>query len=658
MGLIPQHSIDAVINANDIVDVVSHYVRLEKKSSLNLFGLCPFHEEKTPSFSVSPGKQIFYCFGCHKGGNVIKFIQEIEHLSFPEAVRFLADRAGIAIEETEEDSQWREKADRQRAAAEALLEAARFYYTKLESPDGQEARQYLDRRGVDRTLRRRYGLGYAPAYGETLYEGLRKRGIPDSAMLDAGLIAKSSRQEGYYDFFRHRVMFPIIDGRGKVLAFGGRAISDRGPKYINSPDTVVYRKGKHLFGLPQAINANVREWFIVEGYMDVIALAKVGIYHAVAPLGTALTDYQARTVGRHVDNVLLLMDSDRAGREAALKAHEIFGAVEVPAKFILLKEAKDPDDYLNKFGIQRLTASLRATLDKTEYLLELLKADVNTEIGVPQADYRNRAIDVLALEKDGIKREIYAGRLAKELQLNPASLVSEIDRRRSLLIEGEGSSVSSTSPSKATQRKRPRILKRPAGRELFLLTLLTLDRSLAQLRLDLPESNLRGFAVTGDVKDLLLSDEAGRPISSDDFDSVFMRNLAQSAIEEAKTSELTLAGLDAAISNTLARLTESLPEEEDRERLTKSADALHTLLIRQHREITDAKMTKDELRDIFLDRLAYIRMSGWTSNAERWNSEARELELSGSGKEAERLYAKAAKYTMAAETYRMLIQGD
>lgn len=658
MGLIPQHSIDAVINANDIVDVVSRYVRLEKKSSLNLFGLCPFHEEKTPSFSVSPGKQIFYCFGCHKGGNVIKFIQEIEHLTFPEAVRFLAERAGITIEETEEDSHWRERADRQRAASEALLEAARFFYTKLESSDGLEARQYLDKRGVDRALRRRYGLGYAPAYGETLYDGLRKRGIPDSAMIDAGLIAKSSRHEGYYDFFRHRVMFPIIDARGRVLAFGGRAIRDRGPKYINSPDTVVYQKGKHLFGFPQAINASFRQWFIVEGYMDVIALAKVGVYHAVAPLGTALTDYQARSVGRHVDGVLLLMDSDRAGREAALKAHEIFESIEVPAKFILLKEAKDPDDYLNKFGSQRLTASLRTPLDKTEYRLELLKTDVDTEIAVPQADYRNRAIDILAQEKDGIKREIYAGRLAKELQLNATSLVNEIDRRRTLLIEGKESSGIATAPRQAEQRRKRRISRRPAGRELFLLTLLTFDRSLAQLRLGLSDSELRGFAVTDDVKDLLLSDEAGSAISPNDFGSDFMQNLAQAAIEEAISGELTLAGLDASIGNSLARLTESLHEEEDRERLAKSADALHTLLIRQHREVTDAKMTKDELRNIFLDRLAYIRMSSWTSNAERWNSEAHELELSGDGQEAERLYAKAATYTMAAETFRMLIQGD
>ena len=657
MGLIPQQSIDAVINANDIVEVVSRYVRLEKKSSLNLFGLCPFHEEKTPSFSVSPGKQIFYCFGCHKGGNVIKFIQEIEHLSFPEAVRFLAERAGIAIVEIEEDSQWREKADRKRAASEALLEAARYYHTQLECADGKDARLYLENRGVDEKLRRRYGLGFAPAEGDALYKSLKGRGISETAMLDSGLIVKSSRKEGYYDFFRYRVMFPIIEGRGKVLAFGGRAIRDGGPKYINSPDSVVYRKGRHLFGMPQAIGSKERDWYLVEGYMDVIALAKVGIYHAVAPLGTAVTDYQARTIGRHADSVLLLMDSDRAGRNAALRSHEIFESIEVPAKFILLKGAKDPDDMLNQFGRQHLMASLGMALDRTEYLLELLKIGDESEREITQADYRNRAIDILAQENDGVKREIYGGKLANELQLNTGSLIREIERRRSLLLKHDDSSSETEPMNQVVQRRRMRISGRTISRELFLLTLLSFDRTLVSLNTRLSESDLTGFVLTDDVKSLLLSDETRRSLSPDDFSTDFMQHLAKVTIREAKTDDLTLAGLDAAIGSTLARMSEGLPEEEA-SKLAKSADALHTLLIRQHREVTEANFAVDELSDIFLDRLAYLRISNWASCAERWNREANEHNLSGSEKEAESLYAKAATYTMAAETYRMLIQGD
>lgn len=657
LGLIPQQSIDAVINASDIVEVVSRYVRLEKKSSLNLFGLCPFHDEKTPSFSVSPGKQIFYCFGCHKGGNVIKFIQEIEHLSFPEAVRFLAERAGIAIVEIEEDSQWREKTDRRRAASEALLEAARYYHTQLESAEGKDARLYLENRGVDENLRRKYGLGFAPAQGDALYRSLKDRGISDIAMLDSGLIVKSSRREGYYDFFRQRVMFPIIEGRGKVLAFGGRAIRDSGPKYINSPDSIVYRKGRHLFGMPQAIGTKERVWYLVEGYMDVIALAKVGIYHAVAPLGTAVTDYQARAIGRHVDSVLLLMDSDRAGIEAALRAHEIFESIEVPAKFILLKGAKDPDDMLNQFGRRHLMASLGNALDKTEYLLELLKVGDDTERAVTQADYRNRAIDILAQENDGVKREIYGGKLANELQLNTGSLIREIERRRSLLIKRDDTSGDTSPSSQVAQRRRTRVSGRTVSRELFILTLLTFERSLVHLKSRLNESDLYGFVLTDDVKSLLLSDEARRSLSPDDFSSDFMRLLAHIIIQEATTNDLTLAGLDAAIGSTLARMSDGLPEEET-SKLAKSADGLHTLLIRQHREVSEANFTVDELGDIFLDRLAYLRMSNWASCAERWNREANEHSLSGSEKEAESLYAKAATYTMAAETYRMLIQGD
>ncbi len=644
------------MNASDIVEVVSRYVRLEKKSSLNLFGLCPFHEEKTPSFSVSPGKQIFYCFGCHKGGNVIKFIQEIEHLSFPEAVRFLAERAGIVIEETEEDSEWREKADRKKAAAEALLEAARFYYTRLEGADGQEARQYLDNRGVDRILRRKYGLGFAPGKGDALYEFLSGRGIRDSAMLDAGLIVRSTRRDGYYDFFRHRVMFPIIEGRGRVLAFGGRAIRESGPKYINSPDSIVYQKGRHLFGAPQAIGSNEREWYLVEGYMDVIALARAGIYHAVAPLGTALTDYQARTIGRHVDSVLLLMDSDRAGREAALRAHDVFQGIEVSARFILLKEAKDPDDMLNKFGHQRLMASLKTALDRTEYKLELLKLEMEPAGEFPQSEYRDRAIDILAEENDGVKREIYGGKLAKELKLNTGSLLNEIERRRSLMRDERDASVE-TAPHQVVRRRKIGTSGKLVSRELFLLTLLTFNRSLAHIGLRLTENDLRGFAVSDDVRNLLLSYETRRALSVDDFDSDFMRNLAQTVIGEATTGELTLAGLDAAIGSTTVRMSGELTDD-GRASLVKSADALHALLIRQHREVSDAKFSIEELTDVFLDRLAYIRITRWSSDAERWGAEASELEMSGSMDEAERLYAKAAKYTMAAETYRMLVQGD
>lgn len=639
------------------MDVISRYVRLDKKSSLNLFGLCPFHDEKTPSFSVSPSKQIFYCFGCHKGGNVIKFIQEIEHLSFPEAVRFLADKAGIVIEEIEEDSQWREKADRKRAASEALLEAARFFHVQLESADGKEAREYLERRGVDRHLRRKYGLGFSPGHGDALFRALKERGISDDAMLDAGLIVRSARREGYYDFFRHRVMFPIIEGRGQVLAFGGRAIRDGGPKYVNSPDSIVYQKGKHLFGMPQAIAAGEREWYLVEGYMDVIALAKVGIYHAVAPLGTALTDYQARAIGRHVEGVLLLMDSDRAGRAAALRADEVFENIEVPARYILLKEAKDPDEMLHQFGRQRLLGSLRTALDRTEYRLELLKMGIDSEQSITQTDYRNRAIDILAQEKDGVKREIYGGKLANELQLNTSSLVHEIERRRSLLLKSEDPLGDTAPRSHAMQRHKPRLSGRTVSREMFLLTLLTFNRSLVNLRLRLTESDLNGFTLTEDVKKFLLSNETRRSLSADDFASEFMRSLANIAIQEASSDDLTLAGLDAAVGITLVRLSDGLSEE-DVNKLTKSADALHALLIRQHREVSDSKFTVDELIEIFLDRLAYIRISNWVSNAERCNNEANEHSLSGSGSVAEELYAKAAMYTMAAETYRMLIQGD
>ncbi len=588
MGLISRHSIDAVVEANDIVEVVSSYVMLDKKSALNHFGLCPFHEEKTPSFSVSPGKQIFYCFGCQKGGNVIKFIQEIEHLSYPEAIRFLAERAGVAIEETEDD-EWKERYSKRQKAYEALNEAAGF---------------------------RRYGLGYAPSKGDSLYRHLRAKGIPDEAMLDAGLILPSQRQDdSYYDFFRHRVMFPIIDTAGRVLAFGGRAMVNKGPKYINTSETLVYHKGRHLFGMPQAAKSESHAFLLVEGYMDVLALARAGITSAVAPLGTALTAYQAKLIGRYKEAVSILMDSDRAGIEAALRAGERLDEAGIRSRYILLKGAKDPDDYLQLFGRERLLAALDETYDRTGYRLALLKQQTEDSIGVPKRDYRDKALDLLAQEPDSTRRELYGGHLAKELHISRRAVTEEIERRRNLLQKEEGTASGQEEVRlvKGVKAKDPSM---PTVLELTLLVMLANNNRLVDLGPNLQKELPEGYALNDEVRELLMSDALLSGITESDFNGTFAKGIAAQSIRDAGDGILTAASLHTIVDNILVH-----DEKED-------------------------EPGKNQENDNDPDR------------ASRLNEMARELELEGQDEDAGEYYARAATLTTAAFAYRMMLRGE
>ncbi|MCK9350471.1 MAG: DNA primase [Clostridiales bacterium] len=656
MGLISRHSIDAVVEANDIVEVVSSYVMLDKKSALNHFGLCPFHEEKTPSFSVSPGKQIFYCFGCQKGGNVIKFIQEIEHLSYPEAIRFLAERAGVAIEETEDD-EWKERYSKRQKAYEALNEAAGFYYQSLESDPGREARDYLARRGVDRRLYRRYGLGYAPSKGDSLYRHLRAKGIPDEAMLDAGLILPSQRQDdSYYDFFRHRVMFPIIDTAGRVLAFGGRAMVNKGPKYINTSETLVYHKGRHLFGMPQAAKSESHAFLLVEGYMDVLALARAGITSAVAPLGTALTAYQAKLIGRYKEAVSILMDSDRAGIEAALRAGERLDEAGIRSRYILLKGAKDPDDYLQLFGRERLLAALDETYDRTGYRLALLKQQTEDSIGVPKRDYRDKALDLLAQEPDSTRRELYGGHLAKALHISRRAVTEEIERRRNLLQKEEGTASGQEEVRlvKGVKAKDPSM---PTVLELTLLVMLANNNRLVDLGPNLQKELPEGYALNDEVRELLMSDALLSGITESDFNGTFAKGIAAQSIRDAGDGILTAASLHTIVDNILVH-DEKEDEPGKNQENDNDPDRVHSAIQQQFHAIEESRLSPEAERRVYQQKLSEQRLVNWRREASRLNEMARELELEGQDEDAGEYYARAATLTTAAFAYRMMLRGE
>ena len=344
----PEELVEEVRLKNDIVDVISGYVKLQKKGSSH-FGLCPFHNEKSPSFSVSRGKQMYYCFGCGAGGNVFTFLMEYENYSFQEALKVLADRAGVELPKLEYSKEAKEKAELKTILLEVNKLAAKYFYVQLKSEQGRAAYTYLkDRKLSDETITA-FGLGYSNKYSDDLYRYLKTKGYTDEVLLKAGLISADERH-GAYDKFWNRVMFPIMDANNRVIGFGGRVMGDGKPKYLNSPETPVFDKSRNLYGLHRARISRKPYFLICEGYMDVIALHQAGFTNAVASLGTALTEGHAALIKRYVNQVYLTYDSDDAGTRAALRAIPILKSMGITAKVIRMDPYKDPDEFIKNLG--------------------------------------------------------------------------------------------------------------------------------------------------------------------------------------------------------------------------------------------------------------------------------------------------------------------
>lgn len=432
MGLIPEDTIQEIIRANDIVQVVEQYLPLEHKSSANFFGLCPFHKEDTASFSVSPSKQIFYCFGCHKGGNVVKFIQEIEGLSFPEALRFLARRAGIEIREEESPEVKREAAKKKRLES-CMLEAARYFYHTFEGPEGMEARRYmLEKRHISAATLKKFGIGASGKSWDGLVRHLRSKGYADEDILASGLARRSSKNNGLYDLFRERVIFPVFDSFGKLIAFGGRIMDQSEPKYINSPETLLYHKGRQLYALNFARKERSEELILTEGYMDAIALHEAGFSQTVASLGTALTQQQARLISRFVHKVIISYDADEAGQRAAMRGLEILQHAGLEVFVLLIPGAKDPDEYIHEFGPERFAALLDRALPLLDYKIYRAKLRASKGEGGPLdlLSFQEELADILAAEENAVLRELYSAKMARDIGVSPSSLQQEIERRR------------------------------------------------------------------------------------------------------------------------------------------------------------------------------------------------------------------------------------
>ena len=420
----PEELIEEVRMKNDIVDVVGSYVKIQKKGS-SYFGLCPFHSEKSPSFSVSGSKQIYYCFGCGAGGNVISFIMNYENFNFQEAVKYLADRAGIKLPEIEYSEESRKKAERKTLLLEANREAAKYFYYQLRNPSGASGMEYLKSRELTDETMKNFGLGFASVTSNDLSRYLKSKGFADDVIIEAGL-ATFDEKRGLQDKFWNRVMFPIQDINHHVIGFGGRVMSDAKPKYLNSPETPVFDKSRNLFGLNFARTSRKNRFILCEGYMDVISMHQAGFTEAVASLGTAFTSGQASLLHRYTDSVYLCYDSDGAGTSAALRAISILRDASMTGKVINLKPYKDPDEFIKNLGAEEFSKRIDEAENSFFFEIRILEGNYNLKDPDERTKFIRELSGKLANFEDEIERDNYTAAIASKYNISIESLKKQV----------------------------------------------------------------------------------------------------------------------------------------------------------------------------------------------------------------------------------------
>ncbi len=410
----PDDVIEEVRTRNDIVDVISQYVNLKKKGA-NYFGLCPFHNEKSPSFSVSPGKQMYYCFGCGAGGNVITFVMEYENYSFVEAVKMLADRVGITLPEVEYSKEAKAAADLKNTLLEINRLAANYFYYQLKQPHGKIGYDYLKRRQLTDETIKRFGLGFANKTSNDLYQYMRSKGYSDAILKETGLFFIEER--GAHDKFWNRVMFPILDVNNRVIGFGGRVMGDGEPKYLNSPETKLFDKSRNLYGLNYARTSRAKYMLICEGYMDVIALHQAGFTNAVASLGTAFTSQHAVLLKRYTDQVVLTYDSDGAGVRAALRAIPILKEVGMSVKVLDMKPYKDPDEFIKNLGQDEFQKRIDRAVNSFMFEISVIRSEYNMQDPESKTGFYNAVARKLLEFSEKLERDNYTEAVAREYMI-------------------------------------------------------------------------------------------------------------------------------------------------------------------------------------------------------------------------------------------------
>ena len=460
---IPDELIAEITAANDIVDVASSYMKL-KRSGNSYKGLCPFHGEKTPSFHISPDKQLYHCFGCGAGGSVLQFIMNIENLDFVDAVKLLASRANITLPEGDV----RESSDRMHRLKQTVYKinsaSAKFYHINLMKGENKVIQNYLIERGLDRTTVVRFGIGFAPDSMDALTKHLLQEGFSEQEILDSGVARRSEKTGKLYDFFRNRVIFPIIDVRSNVVAFGGRVTDKSLPKYLNSSDTVVFSKSKTLFALNFAKNHCRERLILCEGYMDVIALHKAGFENAVATLGTALTKEHCNKISRYTKEVLLCYDSDEAGQKATAAAIALLKDANVRTKVLVMKGAKDPDEYIKLKGTAAFEELIISSENAVLYKINKLKQQYNTDILEEKLEFVNKASEIFSEIENPVEAELIIKEFAAEMDISPDTILAQIKQIK-------------YSKSKKEAAKQIRKPSRELDKEGMLLSLIAANKS-------------------------------------------------------------------------------------------------------------------------------------------------------------------------------------
>ena len=478
----PPSFIDELTARNPIEDVVGQYVSL-KRSGSNLFGLCPFHGEKTASFSVNPDKGIYYCFGCHKGGGVINFQMEIEGLSYPDAVRTLAKRAGM---EVPEDEQYQSRYRQQERLWALSKEAARFFNAQLYTDAGREGLEYAQKRGMPQPILTKFGIGFAPNSWDALVNAMRAKGYTDEELKATGLVSVSAKNGRIYDRFRNRLMFPIIDVRGNVIGFGGRGMDDSTPKYLNSPETLIFNKRRNLFALNLAKKSKLGYLILVEGYMDAIALHQYGFDCAVASLGTSLTEEHAALLTRYTEEVVLIYDGDQAGQNATQRAIPMLEKAGLKVKVLQMRDAKDPDEYLKKFGADRFRILLEESSNRVEYQLRAIQRKYDLKIDEQRVAFISEAADFVSSLSNAVQREVYGTRVAEAASISYEAMKIEVDKayKRRLYREKKKQEQVSLSPARNLQPRSKTIrydnMKSAMAEEAILAMVLKEPALLAQ----------------------------------------------------------------------------------------------------------------------------------------------------------------------------------
>lgn len=512
----PDEVIEEVRSSNNIVDVIGSYVRLQKKGS-SYFGLCPFHNEKSPSFSVSPNKQMYYCFGCGAGGNVFTFIMEYENQTFPEAMKVLADRAGIALPEAELTEEQKRERNKRQLLLEINKTAANYFYYQLNNEQGQQAREYLENRKLSKETQIHFGLGYASKYSNDLYQYLKKKGYSDQILKETGLLTYDEKH-GAHDKFWNRVMFPIMDVNNKVIGFGGRVMGDGTPKYLNSPETMLFDKSRNLYGLNYARTSRKSYMIICEGYMDVIAMHQAGFTNAVASLGTAFTMQHSVLLKRYTQEVRLAYDSDGAGQKAALRAIPILKSAGINVRVIHMNPYKDPDEFIKNLGIEAFQERIDAA--ESSFMFEISVLEKNYK----QSDPEGRASFMKAMARrllqfpQELERNIYIDAIAGHY-----GIASEELKR---MVNSFGASMSREQVEEAIyqqQEQEEMPVKKRAEKENSVLT-------------------AQKLFLTWLIEDPSLYDKIKDYIDEDDFEDPLYHKTATLVFEELKvTGQVTPA---------------------------------------------------------------------------------------------------------------------